>query len=71
MSVIPRVALVPSISEDTGPLSAFCIVRSPAPNILVSKYYLLVFRAQVLIYSWQFTKMEFSDYGQLMMVAAY
>jgi hypothetical protein len=37
VNLIPRVALIPSISEEAGPLLDQCLVRSPAPNILVSQ----------------------------------
>ena len=36
VSLIPRVALIPSISQDSGPLLSSTLVRSPAPHILVS-----------------------------------
>ena len=36
VSLIPRVALIPSISEDSGSVLDYALVRSPAPNILVS-----------------------------------
>ena len=36
MSVIPRVAMTPSISSQTGPLLSYCFIKSPAPSILVS-----------------------------------
>jgi hypothetical protein len=35
-SLVPRVVLVPSISEESGPVLDYALVRSPAPNILVS-----------------------------------
>jgi hypothetical protein len=35
VSLIPRVVLVPSISEEAGAVLDYALVRSPAPNILV------------------------------------
>lgn len=35
VNLIPRVLLVPSLSEDTGPLLDYTLINSPAPNILV------------------------------------
>jgi hypothetical protein len=35
VSLIPRIALVPSVFKDTGPVLSYTLVRSPAPNILV------------------------------------
>lgn len=38
-NIVARVMLVPSISEESGPVLDFALVRSPAPNILVSIHY--------------------------------
>ena len=38
VSLIPRVVLVPSITEEAGPVLDYALVRSPAPNILVSTH---------------------------------
>ena len=43
VSMVPRVVLIPSISCDSGPLLDFTLVRSPAPNILVSFLILICF----------------------------
>jgi len=38
VSLVPKVVLIPSISEDTGPVLEYVLVRSPAPNILVISF---------------------------------
>ena len=49
VSLIPRVVLVPSISEDAGAVIDYALIRSPAPNILVRLYFSRIQnRAQVL-----------------------
>lgn len=48
VNLIPRVALVPSISQETGPVLDYTLVRSPAPNILVRST--LVINLQLLEY---------------------
>lgn len=35
-NIVPRVMLIPSISEETGPVLDYALIKSPAPNILVS-----------------------------------
>lgn len=43
VSLIPRVALIPSISEQSGKVVDYTLVRSPAPNILVRKSMKFIF----------------------------
>lgn len=35
VNLTPKVALIPSISEEVGPVIDHTLIRSPAPNILV------------------------------------
>jgi hypothetical protein len=35
VNLTPKVALIPSISEEVGPVIDHCLIRSPAPHILV------------------------------------
>lgn len=50
VSLTPRVVMIPSISEDAGPVLDYCLVRSPAPNILVSNCFCDVCRVQALTF---------------------